>query len=102
MPSYIITWEPGYEQKVEDLVKASVNRLQFVVSLYMDCGYEKKDGRIEMHMRMRQPFAVAARAGGVDASATMTAMATQGMMKLNEKFNKEGIKARVESVVNES
>ena len=101
MPSYIITWEPGYEEKVEKVVKDSVNRLQWTMSLYMDVGYDKKDGRITMRMIMRQPFAVAARAGGVDPSGTMTAMATQGMMKLNQKFNEQGIKARVESVVNE-
>jgi hypothetical protein len=101
MPEYIITCEPGSEEKVENVIKASVGRLQLVMAMYMDVGYEKKEGKFYMRMRIRQPFLVAARAGGVDASTAITAMATQGMLKLNKKFRDEGIKAVVEDVVND-
>jgi hypothetical protein len=101
MPKYEITYAPECEQKVESMVKQSCDRINLVLMLYMKTGYSKENGKIIMTMDMRKAFAAAASAGGVDASAATMTMATQGMVKLNEKFKKDGLNAHISNVIND-
>lgn len=100
MPTYTIKCKENSWEKVKEHLEKTVNKMSLVLGMYMKIQYTEfiDKGEFIFSFEYRAPLQKLIEKGGEATKTAMLGMALDGMKKLNDKFEKEGLEARVVNV----